>query len=118
MMLDVRMVGTNFRNIRDGVPCPAPGQIETLHPEPSDSVTGLEVSHDGTMLLSTSMDSLITLWDIRSDCPAHNRKLASFTGCIHNFEKNLLRVRWSHDDNYFAAGGADRVVKIWDVKRK
>eukprot|EP00913_Durusdinium_trenchii_P019434 g18272.t1 len=37
-------------------------------------------------------------------------------GATHNFEKNLLRVRWSEKDALLAAGSACQNVNIWDMK--
>lgn len=59
------------------------------------------------------MDQSIRCWDIRPFVSG-NRCLKTFIGATHNFEKNLLRVSWSADDNYLSAGSADRYVYIWN----
>eukprot|EP01071_Lankesteria_metandrocarpae_P002071 Lankesteria_metandrocarpae@DN2057_c0_g1_i1.p1 len=79
-----------------------------------DSITGISVSNDGNFLLSNSMDQSVKLWDIRPFFAGHDRCIATVTGAAHNFEKNLLRVRWDRkDDLSFAVGSSDRSAYIW-----
>jgi len=82
-----------------------------------DNVTGLAVSNNGNFLLSNSMDQSVRVWDIRSFFKGTTAERCTqvLSGATHNFEKNLLRVRWSHDDKYAAAGSADRMVNVWDM---
>eukprot|EP00033_Pygsuia_biforma_P002143 GCRY01002378.1.p1 GENE.GCRY01002378.1~~GCRY01002378.1.p1 ORF type:complete len:345 (+),score=50.83 GCRY01002378.1:175-1209(+) len=79
-----------------------------------DSVTGLELSPDGSFLLSNSMDNSVRMWDVRPYAPT-NRCLKTFRGHQHNFEKNLLRCAWSSDGRQISAGSADRFVYVWNV---
>jgi Prp8 binding protein len=37
-------------------------------------------------------------------------------GASHNFEKNLLRCAWNHDDTLVSAGSADRIAYVWNVE--
>jgi len=86
----------------------------------ADNVTGLSVSASGNWLLSNSMDQTIRMWDIRSYFAGATSERCSHVlqGATHNFEKNLLRVRWSPDDKFATAGSADRFVNIWDMRSK
>eukprot|EP00916_Digyalum_oweni_P012924 GHVL01021265.1.p1 GENE.GHVL01021265.1~~GHVL01021265.1.p1 ORF type:complete len:342 (-),score=41.01 GHVL01021265.1:731-1756(-) len=81
----------------------------------ADSITGLDVSNDGNFLLTNSMDHSVRLWDIRPFVASETRCVSMLTGATHNFEKNLLRVKWSPDDKLCSAGSADRMVNIWDM---
>jgi Prp8 binding protein len=80
----------------------------------SDTITGLSLSNDGNYLLSNSMDNTIKCWDVRAFVQG-DRCIKQFSGISHNFEKNLLRVSWSHDDSLISAGSSDRFVYIWNV---
>ena len=81
-----------------------------------DTVTGLSLSPDGTSLLSNSMDGTLKSWDVQPYCSGGpSRLLKTFRGVSHNAEKRLLRCSWSADGEMVTAGGADGVVRIWDV---
>lgn len=80
----------------------------------TDSITGLSISHDGNYIASNAMDNTIRLWDVRPFAP-QERCVKIFIGHMHNFEKNLLRVSWSPQDDRIAAGSADKFVYVWDV---
>uniref|UniRef100_A0A7S1B0Q9 Uncharacterized protein n=1 Tax=Noctiluca scintillans TaxID=2966 RepID=A0A7S1B0Q9_NOCSC len=82
----------------------------------TDSITGIDVSENGNFLASNSMDNSVRIWDIRPFAPGRNRFMRSLKGAVHNFEKNLLRVRWSAKDAMLAAGSADQNVNIWDMR--
>lgn len=79
-----------------------------------DTITGIELSPDGSYVLSNSMDNTLRIWDIRSYAPTE-RCVKIFTGHQHNFEKNLLRCSWSPDGTKISAGSADRFVYVWDT---
>jgi len=80
----------------------------------TDTITGISLSNDGNYLLSNSMDHTVRCWDIRPFVQG-NRCVKTFTGAVHNFEKNLLRVCWNKNDTLVSAGSADRFVYIWNV---
>lgn len=44
------------------------------------------------------------------------RLIKTLVGSTHNFEKNLLRCAWNHDDTLVSAGSADRMVSVWNVE--
>eukprot|EP00249_Psilotum_nudum_P009836 c22181_g1_i1 orf=149-1237(+) len=79
-----------------------------------DTITGMELSPDGSYLLSNSMDCTLRIWDMRPYAP-QNRCVKIFTGHQHNFEKNLLKCSWSPDGSKVTAGSADRMLYIWDT---
>lgn len=84
----------------------------------TDTVTGLELSPDGTTLLSNAMDSTLRLWNVRPFAgtagAGATRCEKVVTGAHHGAEKLLLRCGWSADGNYFASGSADRLVHSWE----
>ena len=82
------------------------------HTEP---VTALELSPDGTKLLSNAMDNTVRLWDVQPYASGSSRQIRAMTGAQHNFEKNLLRLAWSQDGRHCVAGSADRSVYIWET---
>lgn len=82
-----------------------------------DSITGIDVSKDGNFLASNAMDNTVRIWDVRPHATGRSRCLRVLRGASHNFEKNLLRVRWSEKDALLAAGSADQNVNIWDMRQ-
>lgn len=83
----------------------------------TDTITGLALSPCGSFLLSNSMDNTLRMWDIRPYAP-QERCIKIFQGHSHNFEKNLLRCRWSKDGTNISCGSADRFVYVWDVESR
>jgi len=105
----------------------------------TDSVTGLDLSADGETLVSNAMDGTCRVWDVRSffvpppdfsiaaalpgqDASQFSQlEIEGAARCLttvagghkHNFEKNLLRCRWSRDGDYFGVGSSDRQVYIY-----
>lgn len=61
------------------------------------------------------MDKTIKMWDISPFVIGGYRCLKTFYGASHNFEKNLLRCSWSHDDTMISAGSSDNFAYVWDV---
>lgn len=80
----------------------------------SDTITGMQLSPDGSYLLTNAMDCTLRIWDMRPYAP-ENRCVKIFAGHQHNFEKNLLRCGWSPDGSRVTAGSADRMVYVWDT---
>ncbi|KAK4787949.1 hypothetical protein SAY86_019268 [Trapa natans] len=79
-----------------------------------DTITGMELSPDGSYLLTNAMDSKLCVWDMRPYAP-QNRCVKIMEGLQHNFEKNLLKCSWSPDGSKVTAGSSDRMVYIWDT---
>eukprot|EP00435_Cladocopium_sp_Y103_P024005 s1312_g5.t2 len=71
---------------------------------------------DGNFLATNSMDNTVRIWDVRPFAGQRTGCLRIMRGATHNFEKNLLRVRWSEKDALLAAGSACQNVNIWDMK--
>ncbi|EPR61158.1 U5 snRNP-specific protein [Toxoplasma gondii GAB2-2007-GAL-DOM2] len=82
----------------------------------TDSVTGLSISASGATLLSNAMDHTVRVWDIQPFVHGGKRLVAALRGATHNFEKNLLRVCWSADEQFCSAGSADRYVCVWSME--
>jgi Prp8 binding protein len=80
----------------------------------TDTITSLRLSPDGSYLLSNAMDSSLRIWDVRPYAPT-DRCIKTFSGSVHNFEKNLLRSNWAPDGRRVTSGSADRFVYIWDT---
>jgi len=82
----------------------------------TDTITGIRLSHDGSYLLTNSMDNTARIFDVRPFVSqGQQRWLKTFVGVQHNFEKTLLKCSWSPDGSKVSAGSADRHVYIWDT---
>lgn len=79
-----------------------------------DMITGMQLSPDGSYLLTNSMDCTLRIWDMRPYAP-QNRCVKILEGHQHNFEKNLLRCSWSPDGSKVTAGSSDCMVYVWDT---
>ncbi len=79
----------------------------------NDSITGIDISHNNKFLLSNSMDNSLIIWDIQKKGGVLSKKLM---GNKHGQDKNLLRCKWSINDNLVSCGSADKIVHIWDAK--
>jgi len=80
----------------------------------SDTVSGMELSPEGSYLLTNSMDNTMRIWDVRPFAP-QERCVKIMSGHQHTFEKNLLRCAWSPDGSRVAGGSGDRFVYVWDT---
>ena len=67
----------------------------------------MQLSPDGSHILTNSMDNTLRVWDSRPFCTGE-RCVKVFTGHNHNFEKNLLHCAWSPDGALVASGSSDR----------
>lgn len=83
-----------------------------------ETVTGLDVSPDHSLLASNSMDGQVVIWDVRPHSDLQDRKVGTLVGAKHNFEMNLHRVRWSSDGDLVAAASSDAVVYIWSTRHR
>ena len=79
----------------------------------NDTITGIDISHNNKYLLSNSMDNSLIIWDIQKKGGILSKKLM---GNKHGPEKNLLRCKWSNNDNLVSCGSADKIIHIWDIK--
>ncbi|XP_015071049.1 U5 small nuclear ribonucleoprotein 40 kDa protein isoform X1 [Solanum pennellii] len=79
-----------------------------------DTITGMQLSPDGSYLLTNAMDCTLRIWDMRPYAP-QNRCVKILEGHQHNFEKNLLKCSWSPDGSKVTGGSSDRMVYVWDT---
>eukprot|EP00396_MALV-II-16_sp_LP-1_P000111 gene111-338_t len=81
----------------------------------NDSITGISLSPDGEKLVTNAMDKSVRIWDVRPFVgDEENRCLNVLQGGQHNYEKNLLRCRWSADGKMIGAGSSDKNVYLWN----
>jgi len=57
----------------------------------TDTITGMQLSSDGSYLLTNSMDCSLRIWDMRPYAP-QNRCVKILTGHQHNFEKKPFEM--------------------------
>ena len=90
----------------------------------TDTVTGLSLSHDGSYLLSTSLDSSLRIWDTRpfvlANGNSNGRCLKVFQGFLvgnsgANSGGNLIRGAWSSDGSKVGCGSSDGFVCVWET---
>ncbi len=70
-------------------------------------VTGLAWSHDGTMLVSTSLDHSVVLWRIDTDLLTR----------LGSHDRESVVATFSPDDTRVATAGKDDRVRIWSTER-
>lgn len=73
----------------------------------TDSITGLSLSHEGSFLLSTSMDQTVRCWDVRPFATG-NKCLKIYQGTSHGFDRHLLRVSWAPNGKLLSAGSSQK----------
>ena len=80
----------------------------------ADSVTGIALNTEHTLLASHGMDGTLSLSNVQPYTPHPNRVLAQYPGTAHDHERNLLRCCLSPDSALLSGGSADRVVSVWE----
>jgi WD40 repeat protein/serine/threonine protein kinase len=81
------------------------GQVKLLHG--SDSIiNAVDISTQGSLVLSGSNDGMVRLWNAVSGQCA--RELTGHTALVHT-------VALSDDDRYALSGGWDNTVRYWDL---
>ena len=82
----------------------------------TDTITGLALSHSGKYLVSNSMDNTVRVWDVSPFVVGDSRLVKTLKSQgQHNFEMNLIRTAWSHDDSKIVVGSADNNAYVWDT---
>lgn len=71
-----------------------------------DTIYSLQLSPDGTRLLSGGADKNVRLWDLANRSPV---------AVLEGHTNHVLAVCFNKDGTRIASAGADREVKIWDV---
>jgi Prp8 binding protein len=79
-----------------------------------DTVLSLALARAGTHVLSFSLDNSLRAWDVRPFAPG-GRAARAFAGAVNSFEANRVGCAWSADGDLVAAGGADRLARVWDA---
>lgn len=74
-----------------------------------DTILGLDLSRDGTQLVTGAGDRLIKLWDFTT-----HREIARLEG--HGGP--VQSVAFNVDATQVASGGADRELHVWDVRSR
>lgn len=72
----------------------------------ADTVFDLELSRDGTRLLSAGGDALVKVWD-----PARSEPLAILEG----HTSQVIAAAFNTNATQVVSGGADRQLKVWDI---
>jgi Prp8 binding protein len=96
----------------------ADGKLEETIQGHQDTISSLEISFDGTYLMSNSFDETVKIWDVRPTVPALKRLKKTLSGHVQGNDKSLLRGNWSKDGLYVCCGSVDRCVYIWDTTTK
>lgn len=72
----------------------------------SDTVFGVEFSHDGKFLLSGGADKLAKVFEVET-----GNLLRAFEGHTNH----VLAVSWKADGSSMITAGADHVIKFWEI---
>lgn len=78
--------------------------LESAH---SDTVFGVEFSHDGQFVASGAADKFVKVHEVAS-----GKLVKSFEGHTNH----VLDVTWRHGDKQLASAGADNAIKIWNFE--
>lgn len=78
-------------------------------PAHSDPVAGIDVCHDGTLVVSCSSDGLIRVWDtMTGQC---------LRTLVHEDNPPVMAVRFSPNSKYVLAWTLDDCIRLWDYVR-
>ena len=64
-------------------------------------------SSDLTLLTAGDLEKNIKIWDTEN---------GSSKGELIGHNKDVTTIKWSNDGSYFGSGGADKTIKLWDIK--
>ena len=81
----------------------------SAHTQRMGSINALALSKDQSLVLTGGQERRITYWDLREPEP-----LQVIFPAHGDFEVTTLDV--SHCGRYIASGGADGVLKVWDIR--
>eukprot|EP01132_Coremiostelium_polycephalum_P000974 gene974-1239_t len=78
------------------------------------TVVQLAFSHNNKYLLGVSRDRMWTLWQ-RTDNP--EEPFVKVASAPKSHGRIIWSGSWTHDDQFFATGSRDKVVKIWNTSK-
>lgn len=93
-------------------------KVEEVIQGHQDTVSSLQISFDGSYLMSNSFDETIRIWDVRPSMTGGKRLKKTLSGHVQGNEKSLIRGGWSIDGLYICCGSTDKCVYIWDTTTK
>jgi WD40 repeat protein len=96
----------------DPLPSNALLRLGTVRFRHEGEAGSLSFSPDGKILASTSRDSMITLWDVRTG-KAIRRLIASDSES--KFYSHIFAIDFSPDGSLLASRGTDHAIRFWDV---
>ena len=83
--------------------------ISDVFKTPPASISSLDLSTDGKLLASASLDKTVQVWNIKK-----RSKLATFKG----HKAAVMAVAFSPDTKTLASGDVRKKIKLWDVSRR
>ena len=90
--------------------CFVPSELEMELGGHSKGVSAIRIMPPhGNLLLSSSFDAEIKIWDIAG---SHGTCMRTY----HGHSKGVRDISFSHDGRKFASCGYDRVVRLWDTE--
>jgi WD40 repeat protein len=81
--------------------------IRNLDNAHSDTVFGVEFSHDGQYLVSGAADKFVKIHQVAD---------GKFVKAFEGHTNHVLGVTWRYNDKQIASAGADNAIKVWNVE--
>lgn len=81
--------------------------VRSLESAHSDTVFGVEFSHDGQYLVSGAADKFVKIHQVAD---------GKFVKAFEGHTNHVLGVSWRYNDKQIASAGADNAIKVWSVE--